>query len=95
MNDHGNWLFIVWVSIFLLFNIPLLSIQGKIINEVNERVPKDERFHFWGFWTPFKVFDLCDLHRKFYPSSSLRTYLGCWFSLALIWVFVGGPLLFR
>ena len=81
---------VVFLAIFLLFNVPTYMIRDRMAREVNvQTVGGGRQFRrSWWTWTGSKQIELWRLHRRYYPNSSLRIYLAAIYVLAVAWIFV-------
>ena len=82
---------VVWVVIFLSFNVPLVMIRDRMSREVNiHTVGGGRQFHVrqWWTWGLEKDKALWKLHHRYYPKSRLRLYYGACYGGAMVWVIV-------
>jgi hypothetical protein len=89
---------LIYLGVFLLGESASLFIRRQLMEEVNERLPENEKFG-WSTWPPWKSawsdgdkFRLWRAHRQFFPGSRLRMCYAAALVLTVAWMFIGPSL---
>ena len=71
----------------------LYLMHDFVMDEVNESLPRDERFEITMLWWPTTEIKLWRTHRALHPESRLRRYYLIMLAAAILWMFLGLTLL--